>query len=82
MTTPNTYIVVFKDNAPKADVDKAIADVEAAGGVVKHRYSSALNGFAASIPDSHIQELKALCGAADSNIRYIGALCPKKPGHV
>ncbi|KAG8701551.1 hypothetical protein FRC09_005293 [Ceratobasidium sp. 395] len=53
------YIVTFKDDAPKSEVDKAIADLEAAGGKVTHRYDGGvLNGFAAEIPDVHMQSLQ------------------------
>lgn len=74
------YIVVFKDGTDPAAVDAAIAEAEMAAATesldaapdapremtVYYRYSSALLGFAASMPAS---SLKALQG--NSNVDYI-----------
>ncbi|KAG9097268.1 hypothetical protein FS749_006656 [Ceratobasidium sp. UAMH 11750] len=66
------YIVVFKDDAPQSEIDKAIAEVEAAGGNVTQRYDgTVLNGFAAAIPDSHFQSLQAASLTSGSKIDYI-----------
>ncbi|KAG9123754.1 hypothetical protein FRC07_014060 [Ceratobasidium sp. 392] len=77
------YIVVFKDDAPKSEIDKAVTDLEAAGGKVTHRYDGGvLNGFAAEIPDSHFQSLQAASLTKDSKIDYIGMSNHKPPGFV
>ncbi|KAG8697552.1 hypothetical protein FRC08_006457 [Ceratobasidium sp. 394] len=66
------YIVVFKDDAPQSEIDKTIADLEAAGGKVTQRYDGGvLNGFAAAIPDNHFQSLQAASLTSGSKIDYI-----------
>ena len=68
---PGRYIVVFKDDAPAAAVDVAIAEAEAAASAesldaaggrqtleLHYRYESALLGFAASMPASSLQALQ------------------------
>ncbi|KAG8699429.1 hypothetical protein FRC09_006633 [Ceratobasidium sp. 395] len=66
------YIVVFKDDAPKSEIDKSIAELEAAGGKVTNRYDGGvLNGYAAEIPDDHFQTLQSQSLAEDSKIDYI-----------
>ncbi|VDB95954.1 unnamed protein product [Peniophora sp. CBMAI 1063] len=56
------YIVVFNKTTSAEDIEKEIAAVEAAGGEVYQKYTTSLKGFAATIPDSHLQELKNLQG--------------------
>ncbi|KAI9026953.1 aldehyde dehydrogenase [Hyaloraphidium curvatum] len=51
-----SYIVVFKKGTTKADVEKAIKNVEASGGTIRHRYDSVFTGFAADVPDSVLSE--------------------------
>ncbi|KAK7692622.1 hypothetical protein QCA50_004255 [Cerrena zonata] len=64
------YIVVFKDSASQAQIDKYAQDVESNGGNVGHKYDSALRGFSAAIPDAFLQTLQAQ-GLADGIIDYI-----------
>ncbi|KAG8690743.1 hypothetical protein FRC12_009521 [Ceratobasidium sp. 428] len=66
-----TYIVVFHEDAPQSEIDKAIANVETAGGKLIYRYDAALNGFAAEIPDSHVQKLEESKLKSGSNISFI-----------
>ncbi|QRV79128.1 hypothetical protein RhiJN_07143 [Ceratobasidium sp. AG-Ba] len=68
----NKYIVVFKDEVPKSEIDKAVSDLEAAGGSVTYRYDGGvLNGFAASIPKDHLMSLQASSLLPESKISYI-----------
>ncbi|KAF9084003.1 hypothetical protein BGX23_010923 [Mortierella sp. AD031] len=53
----NKVIVVFKAGTPASEIEDAVKNVEAQGGIVTHRYNSALLGFAAEIPDNHLQAL-------------------------
>jgi hypothetical protein len=50
------YIVAFKKGVVKDVVEKAIKDIEATGGKIKHRYDTVFTGFAATIPDSILGE--------------------------
>ncbi|KAI8978954.1 hypothetical protein BDB01DRAFT_798723 [Pilobolus umbonatus] len=50
----STYIVTFKKDTPQDVIDKQIADVEASGATVKHRYNSAIKGFSVEVPDDVI----------------------------
>ncbi|KAJ3151008.1 Golgi SNAP receptor complex member 1 [Irineochytrium annulatum] len=45
-------IVMFKENTPAAKIEEAVKQVESNGGVVGHRYTSTILGFAATIPDN------------------------------
>lgn len=49
------YIVVFKDGAGPGTVDAAMRGLE---GEVLYRYSAALNGFAARLPEQAVQALQ------------------------
>lgn len=51
------YIVLFKKGTSKAIIETEVAKVAAAGGVVGHRYEDTLLGFAATLPDDHIDTL-------------------------
>ncbi|KAG0299141.1 hypothetical protein BGZ98_010303 [Dissophora globulifera] len=53
----SSVIVVFKAGTPESEIDKAVKDVEDKGGEITQRYTSALLGFAAVIPDVGIQSL-------------------------
>ncbi|KAG0271912.1 hypothetical protein BGZ95_000217 [Linnemannia exigua] len=53
----NKVIVVFKDGTDQKDITKAENDVIAQGGEITQRYTSALLGFAASLPDNSVQAL-------------------------
>ena len=76
---PNRYIVVFKDGVDAAAVDAAIAEASQAaaletdasapaGLTVHYRYSSALNGFAATMPAASLRVLQA-----NGNVAYVEA---------
>ncbi|KAI9341234.1 hypothetical protein DFJ73DRAFT_812881 [Zopfochytrium polystomum] len=45
-------IVMFKSGTADDVVEKAVADVTANGGTVTHRYTTAIKGFAATLPDN------------------------------
>ncbi|KIM38307.1 hypothetical protein M413DRAFT_447812 [Hebeloma cylindrosporum] len=65
------YIVVFNDNVTSDDITKYADDVKKNGGQVDVRYDETggiLNGFAAKIPDSFLENLKSLQGDV---IKYI-----------
>ena len=51
------YIVVFKSDASDSDVDDAVRGVEGMG-QVHYRYSAALKGFAATLPEKAVQGLQ------------------------
>jgi hypothetical protein len=55
----NTYIVMFDSTVTEADVDAAVAALEQNGGVIVHRYSKVLRGFAAQIPEAYVAILSA-----------------------
>ncbi|KAG5342957.1 hypothetical protein J132_05631 [Termitomyces sp. J132] len=65
------YIVVFKKNVTKEQIDKYADEVNNNGGKVTNVYESVLNGFAAHLPDSYFQSLQA-----DDVIDYIGPYLP------
>ncbi|KAF8577752.1 protease propeptide/inhibitor, partial [Ramaria rubella] len=56
------YIVVFKSNVSKEDIDKYADGVNENGGEVSQRYDSKLKGFAATIPDQYLLSLQSLQG--------------------
>ncbi|KAG0088005.1 hypothetical protein BGZ93_006710 [Podila epicladia] len=62
----NQVIVVFKPEVSPHQIDVAIKDIEAQGGKITHRYGSALNGFAAKIPNHSLQAL-----TVDVNVDYV-----------
>jgi subtilisin family serine protease len=82
VTIAGRYIVVFRDGTDPAAIDAAIAQAEMAaaaesldvapdaprGMTVHYRYSSALLGFAASMPASSLQALEK-----NANVDYIEA---------
>ncbi|KAG0299142.1 hypothetical protein BGZ98_010304 [Dissophora globulifera] len=53
----NKVIVVFKAGTPTSEIDNAVKDVEDKGGKITQRYTSALLGFAADVPDVGVQSL-------------------------
>jgi subtilisin family serine protease/uncharacterized protein YaiE (UPF0345 family) len=55
---PNQYIVVFKPATGPNVQTSAIGALEASGGKVIFEYGSALNGFAASLPEKALLELR------------------------
>merc|ERR1712196_127800 len=52
-------IVSFADGATKAEQDAIVERVTNAGGNIKFRYSTVMQGFAGSLPSSLLEELKA-----------------------
>ncbi|KAF8070181.1 protease propeptide/inhibitor [Lyophyllum atratum] len=62
----NRYIVVFKDNATQEQINAYANNVDSNGGTVMNRYSDALKGFAAVIPEQFLQSLQG-----DDIIDYI-----------
>ncbi|KAG0271911.1 hypothetical protein BGZ95_000216 [Linnemannia exigua] len=53
----NKVIVVFKTGTAQEEITKAENDIIAQGGTITQRYTSALLGFAAALPDNSIQAL-------------------------
>src|SRR5688572_9742672 len=50
---PNQYIVVFNDDTLSSEVDSRAAEMaRASGGIVKHIYRYALNGFSARMSEA------------------------------
>ncbi|KAF8637049.1 hypothetical protein AX16_010904 [Volvariella volvacea WC 439] len=61
------YIVVFKDSATEAQIQEYVNRVNNSGGAVSHTYDvPGLKGFAATIPDSFLENLQS-----DSVIDYV-----------
>ncbi|KAF9945324.1 hypothetical protein BGZ70_003890, partial [Mortierella alpina] len=46
------YIVVFKEGTSDEEIEQAAKNVESQGGKVTHRYSAALLGFTAELPEN------------------------------
>jgi len=61
------YIVVFKPNVTKEQIDEYANSVDKNGGQVTHRYDSVLNGFAAELSETSLSQLQSL----DDVIDYI-----------
>ncbi|KAF9902675.1 hypothetical protein EC991_004633 [Linnemannia zychae] len=55
----NSIIAVFKAGTAQEEITKAENDIIAQGGTITQRYTSALLGFAAKLPDGSIQALSA-----------------------
>ncbi|KAF9113076.1 hypothetical protein BGX27_002281 [Mortierella sp. AM989] len=55
----NKVIVVFKSGTSKEEIKAAEDDILSSGGKITQRYTSALLGFAAEVPDNHVQSLTA-----------------------
>jgi predicted enzyme related to lactoylglutathione lyase len=66
MSTIGKYIVVFKESASVDDIKRYMDRVNAEGGSVTNVYDTVLKGFAATIPDSFLQNLQG-----DDLIDYI-----------
>jgi aqualysin 1 len=64
----NRYIVVLRDSAAKAQVTSAETAVENAGGRIHQRYGSALVGFAATLSDNALTDLRD-----DPDVAYVEA---------
>ena len=66
---PDRYIVVFKPGTAAADIDRAVdAAAKGPGVAVHYRYSSALLGFAATLPGNSVEGLRH-----NPNVYYIEA---------
>jgi Subtilase family/Bacterial Ig-like domain (group 3) len=63
-TIPGEYIVVFRPGTARDAVLTAEAIVKRLGGAVGFRYTSALVGFSAKLPQGALQTLRALPGVA------------------
>ncbi|KAI8337047.1 hypothetical protein BC941DRAFT_375830 [Chlamydoabsidia padenii] len=55
----SNYIVTFKKGTSKEVIDEQIKKAEAAGATIKHRYNSAILGYAVSVPDEAINAFDA-----------------------
>jgi len=62
------YIVVFEKGRSARAVSNAKAQVKSRGGMIHHSYSSALAGFAATLPQSALRGLRN-----NPNVQYIEA---------
>ncbi|KAL1932177.1 hypothetical protein VTP01DRAFT_9233 [Rhizomucor pusillus] len=51
------YIVTFKKDTPDDVIEKHIAQTEASGAKVKHRYNSAIKGYSVEVPDDAVSTL-------------------------
>jgi hypothetical protein len=54
-----SFIVTFKDNTPAHVIDAEASKITSNGGSITHRYDGSLLGFAAVIPDNHLNSLVA-----------------------
>lgn len=45
------YIVTFKKDTPDDVIESHIAQTKASGGIIKHRYNSAIKGYSVEVPD-------------------------------
>ncbi|KAH8083775.1 protease propeptide/inhibitor [Cristinia sonorae] len=57
------YIVMFKDSATEADIQKYAQDIGSNGGAIHNTYDSVVKGFSASIPEAYFQTLQASLGS-------------------
>ncbi|KAF9201615.1 hypothetical protein BGZ49_008155 [Haplosporangium sp. Z 27] len=53
----NKVIVVFKKGTDQKVIDEAVKEVEGQGGQITQKYTSALLGFAATVPDVSVNAL-------------------------
>ncbi|KAF8981722.1 hypothetical protein BGZ46_002385 [Entomortierella lignicola] len=53
----NKVIVVFKQGTPEEVINAAVKEVEEQGGQITQKYTSALLGFAATVPDVSVNAL-------------------------
>lgn len=65
---PGKYVVVLRDGSGAMGVRSVSALAQDVGATVHERYSSALNGFSASMDDSAVDELRA-----DPRVAYVQA---------
>jgi len=65
---PGEYIVVFEPGAAGAEVEAAMVHAQRGGGNVHYRYTDALNGFAASLPEQALNGIRH-----NPNVLYIEA---------
>ncbi|KAH6565691.1 hypothetical protein BASA50_005905 [Batrachochytrium salamandrivorans] len=52
------FIVMFKDDTPKATIDQAADEIVSKGGVINHYYDSSILGFSATLPDGYMGVLE------------------------
>jgi hypothetical protein len=55
----SNYIVTFKKGTPASVIDEQAKKAEEAGATIKHRYTSAILGYAVSVPDGAINAFDA-----------------------
>jgi subtilisin family serine protease len=67
-TIPGQYIVVMKPGASAAAKERTKGKARARGGKVKHDYDAALNGYAATLPDAAVEDVRN-----DPDVAYVEA---------
>jgi len=69
------YIVIFNKDVPEVERKQQIAAVKDNGGTIVKIYDSIImQGFVATIPDSHLQTLQSLQGNIISSIEPNGVV--------
>ncbi|KAF9356694.1 hypothetical protein BGX26_004892 [Mortierella sp. AD094] len=53
----SSLIVIFKDGTPHEEIESAAQDIESSGGTISQRYTSALLGFSAVLPEGYVSAL-------------------------
>ncbi|KAG0246676.1 hypothetical protein B0O80DRAFT_447954 [Mortierella sp. GBAus27b] len=56
----SSVVAVFKEGTPQSEIKAAEDQVVASGGEITHRYTDALLGFAAKVPDAAPGTVNAL----------------------
>ncbi|WFD38679.1 uncharacterized protein MJAP1_001641 [Malassezia japonica] len=55
-----SFVVMFRQSASSAEVDKYVSEVEQQGGIIQQRYNADfLRGFAARMPEEYAEKLEA-----------------------
>jgi len=64
------YIVIFKEDATQAQIDKCADEVtRSGGGKVEHKYDSIMKGFSATLSENYVSGLQN--NLVDNGIEYI-----------
>ncbi|PWN89902.1 hypothetical protein FA10DRAFT_301203 [Acaromyces ingoldii] len=73
MSGNKSYMIIFRNEAPQAEIDSKIREVENKGGKIGQKFESGiLRGFAATMSDDEANQLKALTeGGSHPHIEYI-----------
>ncbi|WFD28302.1 hypothetical protein MNAN1_003310 [Malassezia nana] len=54
-----SFVIIFKDGVPDAELDRQAQRVSELGGEIAHRYTASfLRGFSARLPDSLAEQLR------------------------